>query len=509
MKRLCIFFITGLIILHFCLPITWAGEPVRIRLLYVNDFHGFAEPYQPSGRPDKLGGIAFLAGEANRLRQERPTLLLAAGDMIQGNPWANLFKGKSSIEVMNAMHFSAMVLGNHEFDYGQDVLQARIHEAHFPVLAANVQTLPGVKPYVITRLGGIKIAIIGLVTEDTPITTHPDNVQGLSFTSAFKSAQKILKELDKKVDLVLVLSHLGLPADQRLARAVKGIQVIVGGHTHTRVDTPMKVNGTIIVQAWEHAKALGVLDLTVKDHEVMDYEGKLIMIRPDRFSPDPLVAGIVEGYERQVDAKLNEIIGEAEVDLKGNGSRFQETNLGDLIADVLRKATKADAAIINGGGIRADISKGPIRMKDLFSVLPFRNHPVVIKITGRELEEIMEHGFSNLSGEGGQFPQISGVRLIYDSTASPGKRIKQIRIQDKPLEPETWYTLATNDFLIAGGDGYALFPRILANKRGYPTKSPRVVLYDSGKDIRELVQEYIKEKKHISALREGRIRDRE
>jgi 5'-nucleotidase / UDP-sugar diphosphatase len=139
----------------------WSGEPVQLRILYINDFHGFAEPYQPAGNPEKIGGIANLAGEVKRLRMEYPTLLLAAGDMIQGNPWANLFEGKSTIEVMNAMEFSAMVLGNHEFDFGQKILSKRMQEARFPILAANIQGMPSLKPYVFKDIAGLKVAIIG------------------------------------------------------------------------------------------------------------------------------------------------------------------------------------------------------------------------------------------------------------------------------------------------------------------------------------------------------------
>jgi 5'-nucleotidase/UDP-sugar diphosphatase len=484
---------------------SWAGERVQIRILYLNDFHGFAEPHQPIGSLGQIGGIAFLAGEVNRLRQERPTLLLSAGDMIQGHPWANLFEGKSTIEVMNAMGFSAMVLGNHEFDYGQKILTIRIKEAQFPILTANILGLPGIQPYLIKEIAGIKIAIIGLVTEETPIATHPKNVEGLTFISAQESTQKALQELGHRPDLVLVLSHLGLPADRRLAQSVKGINVIIGGHTHTRIETPAKINDTIIVQAWEHAKVLGVLDLTIQDRKVITFQGKLIPIGPDRQKPDPLVTKIVDHYKNQSAAMLDEIIGEALVDLQGKGARSRETNLGDLVADVLREETKADVALMNAGGLRADILKGPIRMKDLFSVLPFPNHLVVLRVTGLELKEILEYGLSDLSGTGGQFPQVSGIRLHYQSPTSSGQRITSIWVQEKPLDPETWYTLATNDFLVAGGDGYGMLKEIIQNKNDEQAQKPRVILFDSGREIRDIIINFIKEKKQISTTLDRRI----
>ncbi len=483
----------------------WAGEPVQIRILYLNDFHGFAEPYQPAGSPEKIGGIANLAGEVRRLRKERPTLLLAAGDMIQGNPWANLFEGKSAIEVMNALDFSAMVLGNHEFDFGQEALNKRIQEARFPVLAANIQGMSTIKPYVLKEISGLTIAIIGLITEDTPTATHPKNVEGLVFSPMIDSIKKVLQELNNRADLVIVLSHLGLPADRRLAESVMGIQVIVGGHTHTRIESPMKVNETLIVQAWEHAKVLGVLDLTIQDRKVIQYEGKLETIRPDKLSPDPAVAEIVDRYQKQTAAILDEVIGEAQVDLPEKGSRSQETTLGNLVADILRQETGADVALINGGGLRADILKGPIRMKDLLSVLPFSNHPVVLKVNGGELQEIFEYGLSDLSGTGGRFPQVSGIRLTYTPNALNGQRITSFMVGERKLNPQGWYSLATNDFLAAGGDGYDILKKIIGKSEGVPLGKGRVVLFDSGKEIRDMVTNYIKEKKKVSAFVEGRI----
>src|SRR4030043_426170 len=171
-------------ILIFFLLISFGhGEELQIRILHVNDFHGFAEPYKPIGSDEMLGGIANLAARVEELRKEKLSLLLSAGDMIQGNNWTNLFQGESVMELINEMRFDAMVLGNHEFDFGQDVLRKRISEAKFPVLGANVEGIEILKPYVMKEVGGIKVAIIGIVTDDTPVSTHPRNVVGLKFIS--------------------------------------------------------------------------------------------------------------------------------------------------------------------------------------------------------------------------------------------------------------------------------------------------------------------------------------
>lgn len=173
------------------------GEQVKIRILYFNDFHGFAEPHKPFGSDEIYGGIAYLAGEVGRLRKEKASLLLSAGDMIQGNNWTDLFRGESTIGLMNLMRFDAMVVGNHEFDFGQDVLRRRISESKFPVLGANVEGLDFLKPYVVKELHGVRVAIIGVVTEDTPISTDPRNVAGLRFVSPIDTVEKYIKELKK------------------------------------------------------------------------------------------------------------------------------------------------------------------------------------------------------------------------------------------------------------------------------------------------------------------------
>lgn len=501
-------FIPGILFFFLAFSSAFAAEPVPLRILHLNDFHGFAEPVQPAGAAEKAGGLAYLAGAVHQLGENRPALLLAAGDFIQGHPWTNLFEGKSTIEAMNAMNFSAMVPGNHEFDFGQDVLKRRIAEAGFPVLAANVLGFPPLKPFVIQEIAGLKVAMIGLITEETPSTTHPKNVEGLTFSPVIETARKWIGELKDQVDLVIVLSHQGLPADVELAKAVAGIDIIVGAHSHTRIEKPMRINETLIVQSWEHAKVLGLLDVTVQDKKIVRHEGRQVVIGPGRQQPDAAVARIVDRYRMQAAEILNEVIGEAEADVTGKESRSRETPLGNLVADVLREQTDADAALINGGGIRTDIPKGPLRMNDILAALPFPCHAVVLKISGRELKDILEHGISNPEGEEGRFPQVSGIQLTYRLSRPSGQRITGLTIRGKPLQPDVWYTLATTDFLAAGGDGYAAFTKILEtmyNKDEDSAKTSRVLLIDSGRTIRDMVIQRIRERKTISAAMESRI----
>jgi 2',3'-cyclic-nucleotide 2'-phosphodiesterase (5'-nucleotidase family) len=508
MKRLSI--IVHFIIL-FLLSLSFAyGEPVQIRILHVNDFHGFAEPYKPLGSKELLGGIAYLAGRTKELRKEKPSLLLSAGDMIQGNNWANLSHGESVIELMNEMGFDAMVLGNHEFDFGQDVLRERISEAKFPVLGANVEGLANLKPYIIKNLKGVRIGIIGVVTEDVPISTHPKNVVGLKFMSPIDTSEKYIAELKNRADLIIILSHIGYPADRNLAERVKGIDVIVGGHSHTKIEKPVKVGNTIIVQAWEHAKALGVLDLTVEDGKLTGFEGRLEEIKPEIGKEDKAASVIVEKYKQKVDAVLSEGVGEAEVNLDGENVRRMETNLGDLIADILRQASGADVTIINGGGIRTSIKKGEIRVKDVYSVLPFDNYIVAIKLTGEQIREALEHGVSAVEEGEGRFPQVSGLSFKYSLSYKRGSRVKEVLIAGQPIGSNREYIVATNDFLAAGGDGYTAFGEAIKTSKDFAIvggmmKGEKVVYSNSGRWLRDVVVDYIKEMRKIAPKVEGRI----
>ncbi len=497
--------------LFLAFSLAW-GAPVEIRLLHMNDFHGFVDPHQPVGSGEVLGGVAYLAAEAERLRKEKTTLFLAAGDMIQGHNWTNLTQGASVIALMNAMRFDAMVVGNHEFDFGQETLKARVSEARFPVLGANVEGVAGLRPSIIKELEGVRIAVIGVVTEETPISTHPKNVAGLSFSPPARTVEQTLRELKGKADLFIVLSHLGHHEDRRLAEAVPGISVIVGGHSHTKVEKPVLIGQTLIVQAWEHGKALGVLDLTVDGGKIVAFEGKLAEIKPSLGRRDEAVSRIVEEYQQRMAAFLSERIGEAAVDLDGARVRRQETNLGNFVADVIRRAAGADATIINGGGIRTGIRKGEVRVRDVYAALPFDNYIVSVRLTGRQIREALEHGVSAVEEGGGRFPQVSGIAFTFARSAPPGSRIREVRVGGRPLDPEREYAVATNDFVAAGGDGYRAFGEAVRASGDFAVvggaiKGERLLYNDAGRWLRDVVIEEIRTRKVLAPAVEERIRE--
>jgi 2',3'-cyclic-nucleotide 2'-phosphodiesterase (5'-nucleotidase family) len=502
--------LTGFLLL--CSTSLWAKD-IEIRILYINDFHGFAQGYNLPGTNEHRGNIACLAALTEKLRMEKPSLLVASGDMIQGDNWANFFQGKSVIDLMNQMSFDAMSVGNHEFDYGSEILKERIMEANFPVLGANVRGMGNfLQPYVIREIEGIRIALIGIITEDTPVTTNPKNVAGLTFASPGATLPALISKIQKEADVIIVLSHIGFNADRQLASAVSDIDVIIGGHSHTRVDKPVLIGKTVVVQDYEHGKTLGVLDLTISDGKVVRTSGYLTDIKPDSMPKDKTIADNGTLYQARVDAVMQDTVGETKTDLDGVNVRKAETNLGNFIADVMKEASGSNGAIINGGTIRRGASKGILKVSDIYSIVPFDNYIVAIRLHGKQIRDTLEHGVSAIADDGGRFPQISGIRFTFKPNQKTGSRVSDIFIGNAPLDPEKEYTIATNDFLAAGGDGFKAFGEAVRSSRDYAVvggamKGEKLLYSNAGKWLRDVVIDRIRAAGIIAPTVEGRIRE--
>ena len=259
------------------------------------------------------------------------------------------------------------------------------------------------------------------------------------------------------------------------------------------------------------AKPLVFLISLWKMAELFEANGRLESIKPIG-KENKAVAAIVTRYQRQVDAVMNETVGEALADLDGANVRLQETNLGNLVTDVMRNVSGADAAIINGGTIRTSIKQGSIRVSNVYAVVPFDNYIVAIKLTGRQIRDTLEHGVSAIEEEEGRFPQVSGLIFTYDRKGPKGKRVKEVFIAGKPLVADKEYTVATNDFLAAGGDGYKAFGDSVKSSKDYAViggamKGEKLVYSDSGRWLRDVVMDYIKTQQTVSPKVEGRIKE--
>ncbi len=458
MRRRLFFLLTVIAALHCAAFSVQAAE--KLTVLHVNDFHGRVFPIaaKSAGQPKPMGGAAYLAAmiEAGRTGNPRGAILLSAGDMFQGTPVSDVFRGRPVLEMMNRLHFDAMTLGNHEFDWGRTALAGIIKSAAFPVLSANIvdragNYLPGVRPYIIMEKKGVKIAVIGLTTPETPFATKAENVRGLTFLDPAGVLPGLLTEVRRKgARLIVLLTHLGLDEDERLAAAVKGIGVIVGGHSHTVVTDPVIVGRTIIVQAGSHGLYLGVLNLTVDGRtgeiEAATNKGELkaVSARPnDPF--DEQVARTANVYREKIDAAFRQVVGETGVALTRHA--YGESVLGDVVADAMRESAKAEIALQNSGAIRADIPAGRITMEQVYTALPFDDMLVAMDLSGAALLGLLGQGIL----------QVSGMEVRYGVAAAGGRSVKEVRVNGAPLDASRMYRIVTNDFLAAGGDRFSGF----------------------------------------------------
>ncbi len=470
----------------------------HVTIGHTNDVHGNIE----EDGYNKKFGYAKMATLINQWRAENENfLLLDAGDTFQGSIFVNQFEGESVLPILNHLNYDVMAAGNHEFDFGYEQLLELRDQLDYPMISANVFKPDGTEllvPVHYQEVAGKKYAFVGFVAEETPVLTHPDNVEGLTFKSPVTVAQEIIPKLQEQADNVVVVSHVGLSVDREIAENVDGIDLIVGGHSHTPVETPERVNGTYIVQDWEYGKSLGRADLYYYNDELVGFTGGLKKYDAS-VEADPEVKEMVDEITEQVDEKMKEGITTTDELLVGDRSeiRSQETNLGNLITDVMLEKTQsiegheADLALTNSGGIRDEIKSGEVTKLDLYNVLPFGNTLTTMDVTGSEIKAALENGVSKITEGAGRFPQMSGMSFTYDVTKPVGERVGEVMVGDEPLDESKTYKLATNSFLAAGGDGYGMFKDNEAFNTGYTT-------YD-------IVEEYLKEQETINSEVEERI----
>jgi 5'-nucleotidase/UDP-sugar diphosphatase len=463
MKRLRLFSLLLAIGLLFVFATTaGAAEPalVNIDILTVNDFHG-ALP--AAGRnPGAAAVAAYL--QSQRAHNPAGTLILSAGDMFQGTPDSNLLRGKTVIEVMNAVGFDAMALGNHEFDWGLDVLKERQAQAAFPMLAANIvdkataRPVTFVKPYIIIEKQGVKVAVVGLTTPDTAVTTNPRFVGGFQFADPVRTMTALIPELKSQgADIIVVLGHLASypgtePAGEATAlTAVTGVDVIISGHSHRLVAG--KVAGVPVVQADYNGRAVGKISLVYsrQDHRLLASTVTSTKLEPG-WPADLRIAAIVAQAQREIAPMKSEVLGRTESGLVHD--RYQLSPLGQWVADVMRQASGADIAFMNGGGLRAGLPAGTVTMGDLYTVMPFDNALEVATMTGAQVLAALEHGLGN--EKFGRL-QYAGLRVTYDAAQPEGRRVVAAQLADgSALDPAAIYQVAVNDFMAVGGDDYTM-----------------------------------------------------
>ena len=443
-------------------------DSALLRVLAITDFHGALAPRVwpwSEGRP--VGGAAALKTWLDSLARDCgcPAVRLDGGDEMQGTPVSNFAFGRPVIAAFNAFGMDAAAVGNHEFDWSVDTLRARVAEARYRFLAANITDSGGrvpdwATPWTLIERGGAKVAVIGLTTPSTPQTTAPRNVVGLRFGDLAASVRRVLPAARAAADFVVVLAHEGEVCDSTgachgeildLAHALDSgaVDLIVAGHTHQRVDTV--VHGIPIVQAGAAGRVIAVVDFVrPAGGGPRQVRARLETPWADEVTPDRELARVLLHEQYVVDTLAARTVATLRTALRRAGDEYA---LGRLVADAFRNIGKADVALINNGGIRGDLPAGPVSYGALFEMQPFQNRLVRVTVSGAELRRVLEH---TLAG-GRPHGHVSGLQVWYDPTRSEGKRIRRIRLWNgRPLDARRRYTLAVPDFLAAGGEAYAM-----------------------------------------------------
>lgn len=443
------------------------ADSTMLRVISITDLHGALAPKifdWSHGRP--VGGVAALKGWLDSLSADCgcTSVRLDGGDEMQGTPISNFAYGRPVIAAFNQLGLDAAAIGNHEFDWSVDTLRARIGESHYQWVSANITDSIGsarpawAEPFTVISRGGLKIAVIGLTTTSTPTTTFPRNVSGLAFGDLAAAVRRNLPAARAAANFVIVLAHEGAFCDSGachgpivdLARALDSgsVDLIVAGHTHTRIST--RVHGIPIIEAGSSGRNVAFADFVRVAGKCCEVRTSVVDAYADSVASDQSLATLVLHAQAAVDSVTFRPIVTLRYALPRTGTEYA---LGRLIADAQRNIVKADVAIMNNGGIRADLPQGTVTYGDLFQVQPFQNKLLRLTVSGDMLLTALER----VVGENEPSGHVAGVEVWYDWRRPAGSRITRTRLLNgKKIDPHGAYTLAVTDFLAAGGSGFAM-----------------------------------------------------
>ncbi len=502
-----------------------------LHLLHINDLHSRIQPInrfdstcnaEDDAAGECFGGVARVATAINTLRGEleaagENVLVLDAGDQFQGSLMYTTYKGDVEAEFMEAIGFDVMAVGNHEFDDGPENLARFVDMVSFPVISGNLDLSQSnvlseemVPDHVVLDVNGVQVGIISALATDTAETSSPG--PAIIFQDEVDALQADVDALTEQgVNIIIALTHVGLPTDIRIAEAVTGIDVIVGGHSHTYLSSsdpdragayPTVITNpdgafVPIVQAYAYSKYLGHLEVTFDDDGNVVYAGGDTMVLDASVTPDADIAARVAELAGPIEEAMAEVIGEATDVIEGSREvcRAMECAMGNLVADAMleRVADQGiQVAIQNGGGLRATIDGGEITMGEVFTVLPFQNTLATFELTGAGIVEALENGVSAVEEGAGRFPQVSGMSYTFDLSQEPGSRISEVMVGGEPIDPEAVYGVVSNNYMRGGGDGYSSF-----------TTAENA--YDFGPGLEQVVADYIGENSPYTPYTDGRI----
>jgi len=492
-----------------------SADVVYLNILHTNDIHGGIVPRRATflnpDFPPWIGGGAWIYAYVEEVRascveEGEYCLLVDAGDIYQGTPTGNYDTGRLIMEWMNLAGYDLMTLGNHDFDDGVTNALNLCRQAEFPVVCANfVSTSTGgipspIEPYVVMDFGGIDVAFIGLVTPDTYGLVDKEVLEGYLFTDEVEATEYYVEQAESEgADVIILISHLGQPPDPskyleriyeaweageeytkdfsmnntELSTLVHGIDVIISGHTHIGFAEPWvnPINHTVIVQGYANGTGIGHLRLAL-DGETgillgydLPFGEEYISLLHDQFWSDPVMEEIIEGYRDVAEEGMDNVIGEALQEIPRGSA---EHPLGRLIADAMLEVTDADVALMNRGGIRAPIPRGPVTPRIVYEAIPFEEDLFIFMLTGAELVEVLETGMQGRRRD----MEIAGLTAMRNQASEDGNRIENMLIDGVPLDEEHVYRFVTTGYLAQGNVGYDLM-------REFESASAGVTLFDA------------------------------
>ncbi|QEE34938.1 multifunctional 2',3'-cyclic-nucleotide 2'-phosphodiesterase/5'-nucleotidase/3'-nucleotidase [Octadecabacter sp. SW4] len=497
-----------------------ATAEYSLTILHTNDFHDRFEPIskydsgcsaEDNDAGECFGGVARMVTAVTEARaRSNNVILVDGGDQFQGTLFYTYYKGAMTAEFMNQLGYDAMTVGNHEFDDGPEVLRGLIDAVDFPVLMSNAdisgeELLSGaIEKSTIIERGGERIGLIGLTPQNTNELASPG--PNVIFTAPAEAVQAEVDRLEAEgVNKIIVLSHSGYNVDIAIAQATTGVDVIVGGHSHTLLGDfedaagpyPTMVGDTAIVQARSYGKYLGELNVTFDDDGVITEASGAPVTIDGTVAEDAAAKDRVAELAIPLEEIRNRVVAETADVLTGDRAicRVMECSMGNLIADAMLDRVADQGIVIalqNSGGIRADIDAGEVTMGEVLTVLPFQNTLSTFQISGATLMEALENSASQIEDGSGRFLQVAGMTLTVDLSMDPGSRISDVMVGGAPIDPAATYGVVSNNFVRNGGDGFAMF-------------TDAANAYDFGPDLADVVAEYMAAEGAYAPYTDGRI----
>ena len=450
---------------------TGPRDTVLLRVLATGDLHGALLPRPRGGANRPTGGIAVLAGLMDSLGADCgcPTLRLDAGGAMHGTVASNVTRGRAMVDVLNRLGMFATALAEHDFEWSLDTLRRRMSEARYHWLAANVfDSATGRRPewavpYRMLDVAGLRVAVVGYITADTKASVKAQFTSGIRFGEGALAIHDVLAEVRAlRPDLTVLLAHAGASCDGpvctgeviRLADAVesRSVDLLVGGHTHSQVST--RVAGISIVEAGPEGRSIAVADIVKTSAGGREVRTRIEPVSPERAPADSQMAAVVEGYRRSTDSITSRVVANMKFPLARDGDQHR---LGNMIAEARRNILRTDVGLVGNPDLRADLPAGAVTYGQLFEVQSSQNRLVTVTLTGTQLREVLEHALAS----GRPSAHVAGVRVRYDPRRPAGRRIRGVELQrGSKLQSNAEYRLAVDDFLAAGGNGYAMLGRL-------------------------------------------------